>query len=200
MAQITDYDTLVAATSDWDERDRSSDIDELIGLAEAEFRLHFGPNYAKETTVTLTFTSGVATLPTGYIRSVSLSHATGGPLNQVSWAALARYNPLAVSGIPALYAISGMSIKTAPLLDGDLSFTYEGTLTGLSSGNTTNWLIANAPQAYLSMVLHFAKAKYEDPSAGTYKATALATLDGLAMQDAVGRHGNATVSIPGRTP
>lgn len=198
MAQITNYTTLSAAIEDWDER--SHDVDELIGLAEAEFRLYLGPNYSKETTATLTFTSGVASVPTGYLRAISMTHATGGPMSQVSLDALNTYNPFGVSGIPALYAISGASIKTAPVFDGTASFTYEGTLTGLSGSNATNWLMDKAPQAYLSMCMYFAKAKYLDPAAGAYRDAALTALGSVNFQDTVARYGHASMAIRGATP
>jgi hypothetical protein len=199
MAQITDYDTLSAAINSWDER--THDVDELIGLAEGEFRLYFGPNYTKETTGTLTFTAGVAAIPAGYIRPVAMSHATGGPLTQVSWDALNTYNPMGLSGIPTLYALSGSQIKTAPLHDGDLTFTYEGTLAGLSGSNATNWLITNAPQAYLSMCMSFAKAKFEDyPNAALLKSAAFQTLGDLGIQSTVAQYGKASMTIRGATP
>lgn len=198
MAQITNYTTLGSAIDDWAER--TVDKDEVIGLAEAEFRIYFGPNYAKETTATLTFTSGVASVPSGYLRAVSMTHATGGPMTQVSWDALNTYNPLGVSGIPALYAISGSSIKTAPVFDGTASFTYEGTLAGLTSSNATNWLIEKAPQAYLSMCLYFVKAKEEDPNAGAYRDAALTAVGNLNVQDTVARYGHAAMTIRGVTP
>jgi len=199
MAQITDYDSLSSAINNWDER--THDADELIGLAEAEFRLYFGPTYVRETTATLAFTSGLATLPTGWVRAISVTHATGGPLRQTSWDGLATYDPYGVSGIPALYAISGTQIKTAPIFTGDLSVTYEGTLVGLSSSNTTNWLITYAPQAYLSMCLSMAKAKFEDfQGAALLRSQSLSTLNDLGIQATVARYGHAGMTIRGATP
>lgn len=198
---ITDYATLATALSDWDERDHAGDADELIGLAEAEFRIYFGPSYVKETTATITFASGLATLPTGYVRAILLTHSTAGPLEQTSWEALDTLNPYSVTGDPSLYAISGTSIKTAPLYTGDLTFTYEGTLTGLSGSNTTNWLITYAPQAYLSMCLSMAKAKFEDyQGAAVLKGQALQTLADLGLQATVARYGHAGMTIRGATP
>lgn len=198
MPQITNYTTLSDAIESWDER--SHDVDELIGLAEAEFRLYLGPNYAKETMASLTFASGVASVPAGYLRAISMTHATGGPMTQVSLDALNTFNPMGVSGIPALYAISGGSIKTAPVFDGVASFTYEGTLAGLTGPNPTNWLIEKAPQAYLSMCMYFAKAKSEDPAAGAYRDAALTALGSLNVQDTVARYGHAAMTIRGATP
>ncbi len=198
---ITDYASLVTAISDWDVLDHPGDVDELIGLAEAEFRIYVGPSYVKETTATLTFASGLADIPAGYVRAISLTHPTGGPLTQTSWDALNTLNPFGMSGIPTLYALSGSQIKTAPVFDGDADFTYEGTLTGLSSGNTTNWLITYAPQAYLSMCLSMAKAKFEDYQvAAVLRSQSLQTLSDLGIQATVAQYGHAGMTIRGATP
>ena len=202
MAQITDYATLTAALSNWDARTWSSaDTDEAIGLAEAEIRLYLGPNYAKETTVTLnTDASGEASLPSGFIRVLSLTHSTFGPLQQVAREALDQYNVLGLSGVPAYYAITGSIIKTAPIYDGNLTLTFDGKLTGLSGSNTTNWLITNAPQAYLSLCMYFLKAKMEDPLAQAYRAQGMQTLADLNLQALVGQYGRTALTIKGPTP
>lgn len=198
MAQITNYTTLSAAIQDWDER--THDTDELIGLAEGEFRVYLGPSFAKETTATLTFVSGSASLPAGYIRALALTHPTYGGLTQSTLAAVRDRRIVVGTGIPDIYAVTGSTVETAPTYDGTMPFDYEGTLTGLSGSNATNWLITNAPQAYLAMCLHFAKAKSEDPSAPAYKQTALNTLAELGIQSMVGQLGRASVRLPGNTP
>lgn len=199
MAAITNYTTLIAAIDDWD--DRTHDTAELIGLAEAEFRLYFGPNFAKETSTTLVFTAGSATLPTGYVRALSLVHTTYGGLTQQSIGAVRERRVWDTSGIPDIYAVTGSTVETAPTYTGNLTFDYEGTLTGLTAGNETNWLITNAPQAYLSMCLSMAKAKFEDyQGVVLYKAQALKTLDDLGIQSMVAQHGRGGVKIAGCTP
>lgn len=199
---IIDYATLTAALSDWAERTYTSDqSDQFIGLAEAEFRLHFGPSFAKETSSSaLSFTSGSATLPSGFIRPLSLVHSTYGGLKEASIGAVRERRVWDTSGIPSIYAPTGATIEVSGTYTGTLRLDYEGSLTGLSSGNTTNWLILNAPMAYLAMCLHFAKARDEDPSAGAYKASALQTLSDLGIQSMVAQLGRATVTIPGSTP
>lgn len=198
--QITNYTTLVSALTDWAEW-AFYDEDEVIGLAEGEFRLYFGPNYAKETNSTLTVTSGSATLPTGFVRPISLVHTTYGELTQTTMANIRQRRINDTSGIPDIYAIKGTTVEVAPSFTGSLTFDYEGTLTGLSGANATNWLIANAPQAYLSMCMSFIKAQMEDyASAATLKANALKTLDDLGLQSIVGQQGRAAVRLPGCTP
>lgn len=197
--QITNYSSLSAAINSWDER--THDADELIGLAEGEFRLYLGPNFAKEASTTLTFTSGSAALPTGYVRAIDLVHSVHGGLTMSTIAAVRDRRIYDASGIPDIYAVTGSTVEVAPSYTGDLTFDYEGTLTGLSGSNTTNWLITNAPQAYLAMCMSFAKAKYEDyQTAALLKADAFRALDDLGIQSAVGAHGKAAVRIPGMTP
>jgi hypothetical protein len=199
MSQVTDYTTLAAAIDTWDER--THDSDELIGLAEAEFRLYLGPNFAKETSATLTFASGSAALPAGYVRTLALTHSVYGTLGQRSIGAVRSRRIADASGIPDIFAITGSTVETAPSYTGDLTFDYEGTLAGLTASNTTNWLIANAPQAYLSMCLSMAKAKFEDyQGAALLRSQAISTLNDLGIQSMVGQLSRASVTIPGATP
>lgn len=199
MSQVTDYTTLAAAIDTWDER--THDSDELIGLAEAEFRLYLGPNFAKETSATLTFASGSAALPAGYVRTLALTHSVYGSLGQRSIGAVRSRRIADASGIPDIFAITGSTVETAPSYTGDLTFDYEGTLAGLTSSNATNWLITNAPQAYLSMCLSMAKAKFEDyQSAAVLRSQAISTLNDLGIQSMVGQLSRASVTIPGATP
>lgn len=198
---ITTYATLTAALSDWAERTyTAAQTDEAIGLAEGEFRIYLGPHFSKETSATLPVVAGVATLPTGLVRIVSLVHATYGVLTEKSAGSVREQLVWDTSGIPTIYAIQGATIITAASYTGNLTLDYEGTLTGLSSGNATNWLITYAPQAYLSMCLHFLKAREEDPNAIGYKLTALKTLEDLGIQSMVMQQGRASVRIPGSTP
>jgi len=201
MAAITDYTTLVAAVQDWAERS-DFDADEIIGLAEADFRIEFGPNFALETAgTTLTFASGAAALPAGFLRPIALTHSTYGPLTEATLGRVRERRVWDSSGIPNIYAVTGASVLVAPSYDGDLTLEYEGSLIGLSGGNTTNWLVTNAPQAYLSMCKSYAMARAEDyAQAATLRALALGTLNSLGIQSMVAQLSRASVRIPGATP
>lgn len=198
MAQITNYTTLSTALQDWAEY--TLDVDELIGLAEAEFRLYLGPAFARETSTTLSVTDGSAALPSGFIRALALTHETYGEIGQRDIASVRNRRIADSSGIPGIYAITGSTLETAPRYTGALTFDYEGSLSGLSGSNPTNWLILTAPQAYLAMCLHFAKAKDQDPSAPSYKSSALDTLNALGIQSMVAQASRASVTLPGATP
>ena len=199
---ITDYASLTSAINDFADRSYTAgETDRFIGLAEAEFRIYFGPNFAKETSTTLSVTAGVATLPTGFVRAISLIHTTYGTLVEKAVGAVRELLILGTSGIPDIYAITASSVLVAPSYTGNLTFDYEGTLTGLSSGNTTNWLITNAPQAYLAMCLSMEHAYNEDyVGAATAKQDAFRVLNDLGIQSMVAQHGRAAVQIPGSTP
>jgi len=201
VAQITTYATLVSAMQDWSERS-DFDEDQIIGLAEADFRLYLGPHYARETAATsLAFTSGSAAQPSGFIRPTGLVHATYGALDEASMAAVRAKRVWDTSGIPTIFAVTGSTIQTASTYTGNLTLDYEANLTGLSSGNTTNWLIANAPQAYLSMCQSYAAAWEKNfAEASTLRGEALRVLNDLGIQSMVAQHGRAAVQIPGVTP
>jgi acyl-coenzyme A synthetase/AMP-(fatty) acid ligase len=199
MAAITNYTTLAAAIESWDERDH--DVDEIIGLAEAEFRLYLGPNFAKEATATVAFTSGSAALPTGYVRTLALTHSTYGEVTGSTIRAVRQMRIAVNTGIPSIYAVFGSTIEVGPSYTGNLTLDYEGTLAGLSDSNATNWLITNAPQAYLAMCMSVAKAKFEDfQTAALYKAQAMRTLEDLGIQSTVAQMSGARPVLSGVTP
>src|SRR5690606_33765822 len=153
------------------------DKDQIIGLAEAEFRLHLDPHFSREASATLAFTAGSAAIPTGFVRPLALTNATYGPLDEASIGYVRKRRIGLTTGIPDCFAVTGSTIEVAPVYTGDLLLDFESTLTALSSSNTTNWLITAAPQAYLAMCMFFGKAKDEDPLAGSYRAHALSTID-----------------------
>jgi len=202
MAAIVSYATLTSEIARVSLRTYDAAVtDGYIGNAEADARIHLGPHFAKETSATLPLVAGVATLPTGLVRVLSLSHATYGPLTETS---LETIRALRINGgttAPAFYAITGTSILTDALYTGNLTLDYEGTLTGLSSGNPTNWLVTYAPQAYLLLCLSYAKVDEEDfTTAAGLKAAALSILDDLGIQSMVTQKSRASVTIPGATP
>jgi len=202
VVAITDYASLTSAINDFTERAYAAgETDRFIGLAETEFRLYLGPNFAKEASTTLIVTSGSAPLPAGFVRPLSLVHATYGGLREKAIAAIRERRVWDSSGVPDSYAITGTTVEVAPSFTGSLTFDYEGTLAGLTSGNTTNWLITNAPQVYLGMCLSMEKAFNEDwATAGALKASALQTLNDLGVQSMVAQFGRSTVHLPGMTP
>lgn len=202
MAAITNYTTLAAAIPAWDKRSYTADVlDEIIGLADAEFRLELGPLYPRETTATLSFVSGSASFSSRFIRPLALIVDTYGRIPFRSSVEVKSNNASGLSGVPVMAAVDGDVIITYPAYTGDADFVYEAQLTGISTTNATNWIIAHAPQAYLKMCLYVCRARIEDyESAALFKADALDTVSKLNFQSMVATTGMGGMTIAGPTP
>lgn len=204
MAAIVDYASLTTEIGAHMKRSYgASDTDGFIANAEGEFRLYFGPSFAKQSSSTPTFASGSATLPTGFIRPIAASHSTYGLLDEVDIGTVREARAFNSVSIPSRFAITGTTIELDD--DGysgsDITLDYEGTLAGLSGSNTTNWLILNAPQAYLKMSLSYAHARLESyDAAAAFRQAALQDLNDLGIQSTVAQLARATVRIAGPTP
>lgn len=199
---IIDYTTLCAEVNSFATRSyTAAKLDTFIGLAEGEFRLYFGPNFAKEASTTLAFVAGSVALPSGYIRALALTNSTYGELTQSTIAEVRERRISGATGVPQIYAVTGSTIEVGPSYAGALTFDYEGTLAGLSASNATNWLILNAPQAYFWMVSAQARAYEEEwQTAASMEGKARAVLDDLGIQSMVAQLGRASVQLPGSTP
>ena len=153
MAAITSYSTLVAAIVDrMNDSAMSSFADEFIQLAEALFKREL-TNLESEGTATLALTSSTTTvsLPSDYNGLRSLHLDDHGPLTQLGpvdfqqrWADDNR-------GEPENFAIFGNVLHFGPMPDAayTATMTYLRKLSGLSSTNTTNWLLEMHPDLYL---------------------------------------------------
>lgn len=198
---IDTYALLTAAINSWSERGyASSQTDDFISLAESEFDLS-QRGFQGEATATITLTNGVGALPVGFKTAKSLIYSTYAPMEQVTWDALAALNPSGAAGIPNSYAISGTTLKVAPLLTGDVSLMHELGLTGLSASNTSNWLLVKAPQAYLWMCRAMQLVFEEDfTTAAGFQQQAMGVIDRINVQSDVARFGNAAITMPMVTP
>lgn len=204
MAAIVSYSTLTSEIAAHMKRTYSSaDTDGFIGNAEGEFRLYLGPNFAKQTSATPTFTDGSAALPSGFVRPIAATHSTYGPLTEADIGTIREARSFSTASIPARYAITGSTIELDDDdYDGsDITLDYEGTLSGLSGSNATNWLVLNAPQAYLKMCLSYAHARLGAlDQAASLRQAALQDLNDLGIQSTVAQLARASVRIPGATP
>lgn len=122
-----------------------------------------------ETSTSLTTTSGVATLPTDYLstRSVTWAGATSVELEYVEPTSLrSRFNS-ADTGTPAYYTIEGTSFTALPVDDTTtITFRYYQKIPALSASNTTNWLLTAHPDLYLFGTLVEANAFVMNGEAG----------------------------------
>ncbi len=196
------YANLTTAIGSWEDRTfTSGETDEFILLAEAKANRRLVNDYRiRSGIVTVTTnSSGVATLPTGFVGMISLTRDLAGsvPLRQVPHGALVESNPYEDADDAQVYALlSSTSLQVSPTTEDDFNALYSKTIPALSGSNTTNWLLALAPDYYLFACQAAAKAKYEDyQGAALLQAQADTILDGVITLGNVAEYANAEMSL-----
>jgi hypothetical protein len=197
---LDSYSGLSTAINTWNERSYSqAQADEFILIFEAAANRKLRQDFRRRSTGTLvTDDTGLATLPSGFVGMSSLTRDVVGsmPLKQVSWDALIQRNPYEIASDAEVYAINGMSLMVAPVVEDSFNIAYSAVLAGLSATNTTNWLLALAPDAYLFGCKAAAYAFEEDMNnAATFGAQASAIIDELVSHGNVAEYGNAEMTF-----
>jgi hypothetical protein len=205
MAELDSYSALTTAIGTWEERTfTSTETDQFIRLVEAKADRKLKADFRRRTSATInTDASGAGTLPTGFVGMTSLVRDVLGsvPLKQVSWDAMISRNPYEISDDGQVYAINGTTIQIAPVTDDNYLAKFSSVLTGLSSGNTTNWLLALAPDYYLFGCQAAAAAKWKAyQEAAMLNAMADDILNDLVSQGNVAEYGNAEMTLDMVTP
>jgi hypothetical protein len=152
---ISTYSELTTSVANWlDRDDLTLRIPEFIALAEAKFNrtLRLRSMEAKYSANTVAGQRNLA-LPTGYIQMRNFQVNTT-PLTTLSYVTPEIYDRLwggSTSGIPKFYTILANEISLGPIPDSvmEVEMLFYKNFTNLSSTVATNWLILNAPDAYL---------------------------------------------------
>lgn len=153
MARITDYATLVTATTDYLARsDLSGYVPNFLQNAESKIYKSLRLR-TMETALSVTISSGVAAVPSDYLElkfaNVSVSPVVSLERTTAEYI-YAQYPVRSGAEIPKFIARQGDSFIFGPY-PGDYTITgiYYKLLTSLSSSNTSNWFITNAPEVLL---------------------------------------------------
>jgi hypothetical protein len=199
------YANLSTALGSWEDRTFTTDeTDEFLLLVEAKANRRLARHWNRQATSTVgTDAEGYGTLPTGFLGLASVKRDLLGatPLTQVAWEAIDTLNPNATVGAPRWYAISGTEFRVAPVCEDDFILTFDKKVAALSASNTSNWLLALAPDYYLFGGQAAAAAKWKSyQEASLLQAQADAILDELVGQANVAQLGNAELVLPGVTP
>lgn len=177
------YDELQETVADWlDRTDLTERVPDFITLAEAQMnrRLRVRQMVSR---AEATFTSGVEFLdePTGddppaLLEPISLTLE----ISETDIRYLERLAPerllankvgVTTSGEPQFYAHVGTSLQLLPIPGQDYTgeLTYYGKIPALSDDNTSNWLLAKYPDAYLyGSLLQGAPYLIDDERASTW--------------------------------
>lgn len=202
---IANYTDLLSAIDDYTDRSYTMARKDIwIGNAEAKFNRKLTSSFRRMTATTLTTdSSGVATLPSGFVglRSIVRDVLGSEPLVQVSWDALLSLNPYEIGADARHYAIYDTVLRVAPVTEDSFSAIFDSKLTPLSDSNTVNWLLTLAPDIYLNMCLAEEALFTRDlVTAQGLAATAMDALSEVVSMDQVAQFGNAETILPMATP
>ena len=183
---ISTYSDLQTSVANWLHRsDLNALIPDFIALAESKLS---GDLQARsmEVRTTLTTTAGNAyvTLPTDMLEMHRLT-VKSDPVYVLSYRSpdeLQQDYPYTTTGKPAVFAILGSEMQLAPIPDSayTLELVYKQKIPALSNSNTSNWLLAQWPNAYLYGALCAAQPYIaNDQRLPTFQALYQEAVDGI---------------------
>ena len=199
---ISTYSELTTAVANWLDRDDLTDrIPEFIALAEAKFNrtLRLRSMEAKYTADTVADQRNLA-LPTGYIQMRNFQVNTS-PLTTLSYVTPEIYDRLwggSTSGIPKFYTILANEISLGPIPASvvEVEMLFYKNFENLSSIVATNWLITNAPDAYLYGAMMQAEPFImNDERVALWGASLSKAIQELQEQDNKDRHSGSALRI-----
>lgn len=147
---ITTYQELLDAGANWLHRaDLTARIPEFVALAEAKMN-RLLKTAEMEASTTLTASSGTVALPTGFVLARRLRVLVGSIYQLVQIGPL-RSDQSGTSGQPVVASVQGANLilNPAPNQSYTLALDYLAKFTPLSANNTSNWILASHPDAYL---------------------------------------------------
>ena len=175
---ITTYAELQTAIGDWLNRaDLDQKIPDFIRLAESTLNdvLRQADMVTQSTGITIT--SGRATLPTDALEVVyaQVGSTEDEPLEQISPQQLTmlRRTRTRDAANPRFFAIIGRQIVVTPTpSSGTLDIDYYQRIPALTTSNTSNWLLTDAPHVYLyTSLLHATPFLMDDARYAVFQNT-----------------------------
>lgn len=165
----------------------------IVALAESRFDRQLRTREQIEVQ-TVTFSGGVATLPTNVVEVISLTNASGAEyLQQSPQLGTANRNV-------GVYSIQGGSI-VGPVTEGDLQLMFYAKIPRLVSLADTNWLLSQYPSVYLYGASFEAAKHIRDVDLAQINQTLLnEAIEDVRTDDTRARYSRARVRVSGATP
>ena len=161
MALAT-YSDLKTSIANWLNRsDLTTEIaEDFIVLTEADFNSKLRVRKMISST-SITIDSETESIPTDFLQVRDFFTTSGGDKNALKYITPAQMDQIkggSTSGQPSSYTILGDNIRFAPIPDSDytLYLNYYKQFPGLSSTNSTNYILTNHPAIYLYGSLYHA--------------------------------------------
>jgi hypothetical protein len=185
------YQDLLIAVSDYLSRPEvSARIPDFIAQFEAHANTELAGHRRAEATTSLTTSSGSAALPADFSMQRAVWYNATPPIvlqyTEPNYF-YGRWGDRA-TGTPVAFTIIGSNLLVGPVSD-STSYTldYSTRLTGLSSSNTTNWLLTYHPNAYIFGALTEACSFLGDPRLQAWIARRDDIINAIKRHDAMTR-------------
>jgi len=199
---ISNYTELQTAVANWlDRDDLTARIPEFIALAEARFNrvLRLRSMEAKYTANTVASQRNLA-LPASYIQMRNFQVNTS-PLTTLSYVTPEIYDRLwggSTGGTPKFYTILANEVSFGPIPGSvmEVEMLFYKKFDNLSGSVATNWLITNAPDAYLYGVMMQAEPFImNDERVALWGASLNKAIQELQEQDNKDRHSGSALRV-----
>lgn len=192
---IANYSQLKTAVADFLNRDDlTSVVPTFIALAEADMQRKVR-HWRMETRSTAQLDTQFSAIPSDWVETIRFYLTTGetSRLELISQAEMIdrKEADSNVTGRPYYYAMTGAQFELYPVPDGLYTgeLLYFGKIPALSDSATTNWLLTNAPDAYLyGALIHSAPYLKDDARIQIWAALYQSAIDSLNNSSNDARH------------
>ena len=195
---ITNFGTLKTAIADTLNRDDlTSVIPTFVGLAQARFNRELR-TWKQETRSTATLDAQYSALPSDFLQPIRLQilDSQTGEISPTSTAQMIqlRGDNFNEAGRPVHYAITAQGLELFPTPDDDYSasLVYYAKIPVLSADGDTNWLLDDAPDAYLyGALVHTAPYLKDDARIAVWEGLHASALESLRVQSDDAKYGGS---------
>lgn len=194
---LDSYANLQSSVANWLARtDLTAVIPDFIALAEVRFNRELRLN-AQDSTYSGTLSGGNIPIPADLVDLKRITITRSSKEHDLRYVSPEDFDEYAAqSGYPCVYTSLTNSYQVAPGPDSNYPYTiyYSAKFPALSNTNTSNWLLANAPDVYLYGTLLEATPFLKDDDRLSLWATAYQnSIDKLKSQDSDMRYPNANL-------
>ena len=187
---MQDYDGLKSAIADFLNRDDlSSTIATFVRLAEAQMARDIR-HWRMEKRKAATFDEGFGLLPDDWVQTIRLEMG-GRPMELASREEIARWKRSHATARPRYFAHVAGKLEVWPAPDGEYEgeLLYVARIPPLSDSEPTNWLLTEAPDAYLyGSLLQSAPYLVEDERTQVWGSLYAAAVQNLNQASERARH------------
>jgi hypothetical protein len=195
---IADYDELKAAIADTlNRQDLDAVLPTFIRLAESRIDRELR-HWRQERRSVAELDTQFSALPADFLQPIRLQ-ITDGPTSDVTPVSTAQMLQLRADrndrvGCPVHYAVTAGSLELYPTPDAPYNTTmvYYGRVPALSATNETNWLLAEAPDAYLyGALVHSAPYLKDDPRIQVWEGLFMLAINNLNQSSIEAKYGGS---------